>query len=501
VQSQQKKQQALFLMHQNRLPEAKLLLAEICRQDPRDAQSWLHLARVSGMLNDLETAEQCCHKLKALSPGFAGSYMILGNIQQARGEYQRAIANYNKALKLNPDDASVYNNLANVLTFQKKYDEAVKCFKRALRLDPNNINALFNMGVLLVRQGRYAEAGTFYNRVLGLQPQNADAHWDFSCLLLLLGDHERGWQEYAWRWQSKEFKPRNFPFPEWGGDPLGGKRIFVYAEQGIGDEIMFSSCIPDLMQQTDNVIIECDPRLAPIYARSFPAALVCGKSQHDDPAWVNELGKIDKQVAIGSLPRLLRKEFGSYPKLHQYLKPDPAKQEKWQQRLAEMGGSLKVGISWRGGKHVQSRAARSITLEQWLPILQIPDVRYVNLQYGDCTNDMASLAKKWPGKIAAWDDLDQFHDLDDLAALIAELDLIISVDNATVHLAAGLGKPVWVFLPFTPDWRWQLVGDSSYWYPGVRLIRQEFNGDWSPVVAYAANELKNFLKGHMGAGV
>jgi ADP-heptose:LPS heptosyltransferase len=114
---------------------------------------------------------------------------------------------------------------------------------------------------------------------------------------------------------------------------------------------------------------------------------------------------------------------------------------------------------------------------------------------------MASLAKKWPGKIAAWDDLDQFHDLDDLAALIAELDLIISVDNATVHLAAGLGKPVWVFLPFTPDWRWQLVGDSSYWYPGVRLIRQEFNGDWSPVVAYAANELKNFLKGHMGAGV
>jgi Tfp pilus assembly protein PilF len=494
VSSQQKKQQALLLIQQNRLPDAKRLLTEVCKQDPRDAQAWFQLARISGMLNDLTTAEQSCRMLLALAPGFAGTYSMLGNIQQAQGKYDQAVANYNKALKIGPEDAGTYNNLANVLTFQKKYDKATACFDKALRLDPNNVNALFNKAVLLVKQGRYAEAGTFYNRVCQLQPQHADAHWDFSCVLLLLGDHERGWQEYAWRWRSKEFTPRNFPFPEWDGGPLRDKRIFVYAEQGVGDEIMFASCIPDLAQETGKIVIECDPRLAPLFARSFPYADVHGRSQHDDPAWTRELGNVDKQVAIGGLPRWLRKDFDSYPKPPHYLVPDPAKREKWRQRLDESGAGLKVGITWRGGKHAQTRETRSITLDQWLPILRTPNVQFVNLQYGDCVQDMASLAKKWPGRIADWDDIDQFHDLDELAALIMELDLIVSVDNATVHLAAALGKPVWVLLPYNPEWRWQLVGDSSYWYSSVRLIRQDHAREWGPVIHKVANELKSLSK-------
>jgi Tfp pilus assembly protein PilF/ADP-heptose:LPS heptosyltransferase len=492
VLAQYKKQQALSLVNQNRLPEAKSLLEDVCAQDPRDAQSWFQLARVCGMMNDLETAERCCRKLIALAPEFAGSYLILGNVQQARGDYQRAVANYNKALKINPNDAAAYNNLANVLTFQKKYVEATTCFRKALALDPRNVMALFNMGVLLVKQGRYAEAGTYYNKVLSLQPQHADAHWDFSCLLLLLDDHERGWREYAWRWRSREFKPRGFPFPEWDGEPLEDKRIFVYAEQGIGDEIMFASCIPELMQRAAGVVIECDPRLAPIYARSFAGAEICGRSQHDDPSWVVDLGRVDKQVALGSLPRLLRGNFDGYPKIHQYLKADPAGREKWRQRLAGLGAGLKVGITWRGGMRTSSREARSIPLDQWLPVLRLPDVRFVNLQYGDCAEDMAALAKKWSGTIADWDDLDQFRDLDELAALIAELDLVVSIDNATVHLAASLGKPVWVLLSRTPDWRWRLEGESSYWYPSARLMRQNNNGDWSSVINRVADDLKGF---------
>lgn len=494
---QQQKQQALGLLSQNRLPEAKILLVEICGKTPKDAEAWFHLARVCGMSNDLAMAETCCRKLIALSPRFASAFSMLGNVQQAHGEIDQAIANYRKALKLGPDDASIYSNLAKALTAKDKLDEAETCLRKALRLDPGNANALFNLAVVQVRQGRFTEARTHYNRVLQLQPGHADAHWDLACVLLLMGDREQGWREYQWRWQSREFTPRNLPFPEWDGAPVEGGALLVYAEQGIGDEIMFASCIPDLRDKAGRIIVECDPRLAPLYERSFPFAEVHGRKQPEDPRhWIAGLGNVDRQVAIGSLPRLLRGNFDSYPKRSRYLESDPARREYWRRRPAEWGNGLRVGISWRGGKNPKTRETRSIALDQWLPILDVAGVHFVNLQYGDCREDLASLAAKWTGQIADWEGLDRFNNLDDLAALIADLDLVISVDNVTVHMAGSLGTPVWVLLPGNPDWRWLLAGESSYWYPSVRLMRKEFNGGWAPVISHVANKLNRLQLDH-----
>jgi hypothetical protein len=304
-----------------------------------------------------------------------------------------------------------------------------------------------------------------------------------SFIMLKQGNFSEGWKSYEWRWKTKEknLRPYDIPLPEWDGSPLAGKTIFVYGEQGIGDEIMFASCLPDLIARAGLCIVVCEKRLVPIFARSFQG---CKVIEHFEPrdVYPSVLPPADCKAAIGSLPGFLRPDLPAFAKRKAYLVADPGRVELWHERYSMLGkDSLKVGISWQGGGRPYDRLSRSTVLEQWAGLFPLKGVDYINLQYGDCKEALARAKETLGVTIHDWADADPLTDLENFAAQIAALDLVISVDNSTVHMAGALGVPVCALLPFAGDWRWMLRREDTPWYPSMRLFRQTVPEKWDDI--------------------
>ncbi|MBI2292882.1 MAG: hypothetical protein HYU73_21695, partial [Betaproteobacteria bacterium] len=279
---------------------------------------------------------------------------------------------------------------------------------------------------------------------------------------------------------------RHFPFIPWAGGALGGRDILIYGEQGLGDEVMFASCVPDVMRQARGVVIECDARLASLFQRSFPAAHVHGAPRDASRVWLNAFPELSVQVACGSLPRFLRRSAADFPPHRGYLVADRARVADWKSRLAGNGGALNVGLSWRGGTRKTREELRSLTFAQCLPWLTAHNCRFVCLQRGDCAEEVAA-AKRLGVGLDWWPEA--LQDTDELAALIAALDLVISVPNTNVHLAGALGQRCWIPLSHAPEWRYAWRGETMPWYPSARLFRQARSSDWVPVIASVTAEL------------
>ena len=252
---------------------------------------------------------------------------------------------------------------------------------------------------------------------------------------------------------------------------------------------MFASCVGEIAAWAERCVIECDPRLVPLFERSFPTAHCIAKepTARPGPSHVD----VDLQVPIGSLPRFLRTSAAAFPQRHSYLTPNRQQQTRWRERLAALGTGLKVGISWRGGKDAETRRKRSTDLHDWSDVLGAEGVCFINLQYGETADEIHSLQRQRQLIVNDLDGVDPLVDLDGFAALISALDLVISVDNANVHLAGALGVRVWTLLPLASDWRWLLDRDDSPWYPSMRLFRQVPGGDWQHLFSRVAAELKS----------
>jgi len=323
---------------------------------------------------------------------------------------------------------------------------------------------------------------------IALRPGDAEARFHRAQTLLARGDFDVAWDEYESRWEY-EAAQRGFPQPAWDGRQLGEQSLLIYAEQGVGDEILFSSCLPDVLSLTRECCVECDQRLVSLLARSFPLAKVvarpAGRDLPADPAAL----QCDRQIAMGSLPKLVRRSLAAFPRQRRFLVPDLERAKAWRARLAALGKGLKVGISWRGGHSPAVRQRRSIGLDRWLPIISVPGTHFISLQYGDCAEELEQFRSVSEAVVHAWDEVDPLTDLEGFAAQIAALDLVISVDNSTVHMAGALGVPVWTLLHFSPNWRWMRDRDDSCWYSSVRLFRQPELGDWNSVIERVAEEL------------
>jgi hypothetical protein len=383
------------------------------------------------------------------------------------------------------------NNIGAGYSEKGEVDEALTWYFKALRLNPKSDKTCHNIGNALREQGKIAEAIAYYRKAIALNPAYPGTHWNLSQALLLTGNFEEGWQRYSWRWKTEEqHEAKNYAFSKkvWDGSSL--KSIFVYAEQGIGDEIFFASCLPDITAQADHCVIACDERLVPLFERTFPS---CIAIQHFDPdnVYPATLPPVDYKAAMGSLPKYVRPDLVSFPKQAGYLIPDNEKVEKWRTRYNQLGAGLKIGISWFGGKKNTDRLARSIALSRWEPLLRIPGVSFINLQYAPWQEELMKVEADLGIRIYSWRDADPWSDLDDFAAQIAALDLVISIDNSTVHMAGALGVPVWTLLPYVPDWRWMLNREDSPWYPSMRLFRQPSPGAWDEVIAGIKAELGN----------
>jgi tetratricopeptide (TPR) repeat protein len=389
-----------------------------------------------------------------------------------------------------PQALSVLNILAGTLTDQGKLQEAVQVCNRMIELRPGFAPFFYNRGVALQKLGKFDDAIKSFSAAIELKPDYAQAHSDLALIQLLLGDFNNGWKHHEWRMMAAKTREQvPSPMPTWNGEQLQDKVIFVRAEQGIGDEVMFASCFQDLIKlNPKRIIVECDSRLIPLFTRSFPEMEIQGKRESKNIAWLKDFGNIDYQVAMGSLPMFFRKGLDSFPDRKSFLKPGPVLLEKWKKRLAEMGGGIKIGISWRGGSRKSMKASRSIEHQLWKPVLQ-SGVHFVNLQYGDCAEDIKQFEQAAVTHIHDWEDANPLTDLDNFAAQISALDLVISIDNSTVHFAGAVGTPTWVLTPNVPDWRWMLEREDSPWYSAVRLFRQNDSGNWPDVISEVKTEL------------
>jgi tetratricopeptide (TPR) repeat protein len=483
------------LRERGQLDKAITYYQKAIELNPSFAEAHCNLGNALREKGHLDEAVAHYQKAIALNPSFTKAYSSLGNALREKGQLDEAMTFCKKAIELNPKSAEAYGNLGNVLQEKGLLDEAIIYYQEALELNPSFAEAYCNLGNISYEKGQLDESIIYYQKALEISPRSEAANFNMSLPLLLSGNFKDGWEKYEQRWKAKDFlrksgfhEPGEFSQPAWDGSSLEGKSIFIYSEQGIGDEIMFASCFQEVIEQADVCTVECDKRLIPIFSRSFPGGIFIEHIKKSD-TYSYELPQTDIVIPHGSLPKFLRTDVGAFPR-KSYLVPDADKVQAWRNRLKTLGDGLTVGISWRGGRILRVKRTRSIMLEQWAKIFSLSGFHYINLQYGDCKEELKEVKEKLGITIHDWEDADPLKDLDDFAAQIAALDLIISVDNSTVHMAGSLGKPVWVLLPFVPDWRWMLNRDDSPWYPNMRLFRQPSPGDWESVIARIVKELR-----------
>ena len=370
------------------------------------------------------------------------------------------------------------------------FESALNKMDQALRLDPSFGDALHNQALLNTDLGRLPIALQQYETLGRMHPDDDDLKWRHALALLLARQYTPGWRLYSYRWVSSQITKRNFQYPLWNSQPLVGKRLLIYGEQGMGDEILFASCLPDLMQHYSSITLECAPQNADLFRRSFPAMTIVPRKTMDQTSHITELGPFDFQIAIGDLPRVLRPGIDHFPNHKGYLLADPAKVQRWKERLSG-GQKLFVGISWKGGTAQTRGRIRSIPLLQLAQAAHRPGVHLINLQYGNITEDLSELARIANIEVSHFPEM--IRSYDETAACIMSLDLVISVQTSVVHLAGGLGKPVWVLLPTSPEWAFHAEGEKSDWYPSARLFRQAEPGNWQPVLEQIRQDIDGLL--------
>ena len=401
----------------------------------------------------LDEAAACYERALALTPDSAEVQTNLGNVLHLQHKLNEAVACHERALSLQPALAEAHYNLGNVRQSQDRPDDAVACYEHALALQPNYAVAQYNLGCAQHALGNVDEALVRYSRALALQPDYVDAGFRESLAQLLKGDFTSGWRNYEKRWQSKDHHTsmRGNPQPLWTGKKLGSGRLLIWGEQGVGDEIMFAGLIPDVVRTGNRCILECDSRLKPLFARSFQGVDVVSK----DEAGNNPDPDIAAHLPSGSLPSLFRGTHVAFAATTSpYLIADRVARDQCRARYAEVDGGERrlVGLAWHTNNRKTGRS-RSIDLSLFAPLFARPDIRWVSLQYGD-RNTLLSQAAAAHAPILVDRAVDQLSNIDIFAAQIAAMDMVITIDNSTAHLAGALGVPTCVLLPFAPDWRW-----------------------------------------------
>jgi hypothetical protein len=374
---------------------------------------------------------------------------------------------------------------------QADFDESERCLMDAMALEPKRIGAHYQMGMLRHMQGRLDDARRQFEHVLTLQPEHRGAEAALSCLDLSMGLFEHGWRRYEARWRDAGPPHPYADLPAWVPGHAYQRPILIYAEQGLGDEILFLSCLPDFLRTGTKAIIACDQRLLSIVRRSFPGVEAVSREQASNRAdW---LRRVDAVLAMGSLPRYFRRNLQDFPAAGAYFQAEPARVECWRKRLETKGTGLKVGISWRGGTAMSRQHMRTIELPLWGKLLALPDVEFVDLQYGEHSTDLCTLSSSFRNRLQVYPEV--LQDLDETAALIGALDLVISVCTSVVSLCASINRPCWVLVPASPGWIFMQAGKTTPWMPCHRLYRQNRFFEWGDVLDLVAADLNTHVKG------
>mgnify|MGYP006276015421 CR=1 FL=1 len=530
---------AKSLQQKNQLQKAELLYRKVLAQDPENAEALHFLGVIAFQTGHLQQAVQLIEASVKQDSSVPRAHFNLGYVYEASGEKEKALASYFRAAELNPEnektlrhlertgprDAVFFYHLANSYYRIENFESAVECYRKAieidegyvaayinlgaayekqgnrgwlaeecytnaLRLRPDSAAATYNLACLLEKWGQIDKALNLYRKVVELRPEHAEARYSISNIELLKGDLKSGFKNYDWRMQMSEWQQKYplfiFQKPMWQGEPFKGKTLLVHDEQGFGDAVMFIRYLPlikELGGQTVLVtrkplmnLVKNIPGIDRIVERSF------------DPG---QLPAFDLYVFLLSLPGIFQTTFNTIPCQMPYLSADRAVQQKWETVIAqkEERKKYRIGLVWAGQpKHLNDRN-RSIPLRMFLPLLHRPECVFVGLQKGE----RAEEAEDLPEEVQFINPGESFQDFSDTAAVIACLDLVLTVDTSVAHLAGAMGVKVWTLLPFNNDWRWLESGNTSPWYPTMTLFRQKGPDRWEEVINRVAEELSTRL--------
>jgi tetratricopeptide (TPR) repeat protein len=511
-------QLALAVRDQGRRDEAKATLRRLLALEPGHLSGRFHLAVLHQLSG--EVAEAAAQYLEAEARGLASAelYTNLGLALSALERPAEAERCQRAAIARQPSAPDLYVHLAGALRDQGRWDEARDACRRAIELRADCVEAHALLGAILSRleddagalaaharaaslrpdspavlnehanalmDARRTEAALgIYREALRREPGNGDLRFNHGLALLCAGRLREGWREYRARWDRPGMPCRPaLPQPEWDGEPLPEGALLVWREQGLGDELMFGSCLADAAERVGRLVIACDPRLVALFARAFPAALVVSAT---DPAMMDRV-RADRQIALGDLPAILRPTLDTFPSERGYLAPDPVRLAAWRRRLDALGPEPKVGLCWRSGLLTESRRASYAPLEAWYPVLRVPGLVFVNLQYDHCGTELEAAERALGVRVHRWTEVDLMNDLEEAAALTAALDVVLSAPTAAGELAGALGVPTWR-ITGGRDWT-MLGGPARPWFPSMEVLQRDRGAPWETVFSLAAERL------------
>jgi tetratricopeptide (TPR) repeat protein len=520
-------QQAFTLHQQGEVEQAKLLYEDILQRDPSHFDA-LHMLGVAVTNEDPSRAVQllskaleinanmpecfnnaanalmklgqhalaleCCRHSIALE---GGNWTTYANAAEALRNLQRqedALVSINAAISIKPTMAKLYSNRGNLFKELGQHEQALLEYQTAIELDPEDATFYVNRGLAYQDLNLIYPAIESQEKAIALDPQLGAAHDNLAKLYLLNGNFQSGWGMYHWRWKGRSLKtqPLKNSKPKWQNGSTA-KRLLVWAEQGASEHILFGGLLLEMQRLVPNLLVQIDPRLIPIFEHSMPEITFYSAAETVDQSLY------DAHLPLGNLPGLFRNQLDDFLNVKlRYLKPKFEQTNRIKETLAQQG-ELLIGIAWGGEDSSSTKAntagkANNIDLIQLVSALNMPGVKFVNLQQGISIQELADLRSKLMIQMYGYDQINDAMDFDGLASLVSACDLVISVDNIAVHLAGAMHIPCWVLLPKAPHWRWLSGVTLSPWYPSLRLYRQEQQGAWDVPLDKIRLDLEPLLK-------
>ena len=509
----------LVLQNQGKLDEAIVAYNKSISLNPGYAEAYSNLGITFQCQGKLDEAVEAYKKSISLKPDYAETYNNLGAALHDQRKLDEAIKIYNKALLLKPDYAEAYSNLGATLKDQDNLDQAINAYKKAISFKPNYAEAYSNLGVALKDQGRlddaiqahkksislksdYADAynnmgnafrdkGMFdeaievYNKSISIKPEFEKAHQNLTFALLNIGRLKEGLDKNEWRWKTGKFlsTQRHFSQPLWDGKQnLNGKRILLWCEQGIGDTLNWSSCLPLVASKAEHCILECQEKLVPLLERSFPNVEVKPENRSLD----KDRDDFDFHLPTGSLYKHFIEEIIQNPKKSAYLIPDPLRVIFWKERLSSLGKGPYIGVSWKSSVVSRYRLQHYPPISEWSPVFTIPDVTFINLQYKDSTDDLVKVKDEFGVTVHNFEDLDQYNNVDDVVALCAALDIVVTTKVTPMIFSSGVGTPTKI-----ANWR-QSLWNNILFNPvssSVDMFERNTGETWGKVFSLIAEDI------------